>query len=447
MISSPREDTVHQVATRSDQLRRRAQAVFGGGSMFMYDLPDEANVVLDRGAGARAWDADGREWIDYHLGSGPLLIGHCHPEVVAAVRAQLERGSTFYYLNRPAIELAERVVAAVPCAEAVKLVSSGTEATHYALRIARVWTGRPKVLRFEGGLHGGNDYATHSTSPPRRSPYPRAIPDSDGTPPATTADVLVAEFDDLPGVEAVVAEHGAELAAIVVEPMQRAFRPSPGFLEGLRGLATASGALLVFDEIVTGFRLAAGGAQERYGVVPDLCTLGKALGGGYPVAAVAGRRDLLAVTAGRRRGKEPYAWVSGTLNGNPVGAAAGLATLDVLARPGSYDRLHALGQRLRDGLNAAGRAAGLPLWAVGDGPLCQVFFCPREPRRYADVLASDLDLRRRFGLALLRRGVLNVPGEKLYLSLAHSDADLDATLAAAHEALATLASSTGSTEH
>jgi glutamate-1-semialdehyde 2,1-aminomutase len=424
-----------EVTTRSDELRRRAQAVFGGGSLFMYDLPDEANVVLERGAGARAWDADGREWIDYHLGSGPLLVGHCQPEVVAAVRGQLERGSTFYYLSRPSIELAERIVADVPCAEAVKLVSSGTEATHYALRIARVWTGRSKVLRFEGGLHGGNDYATHSTAPPRRSPYPRPIPDSDGIAPGTTADVLVAEFDDLAGVEAVVAEHGAELAAIIVEPMQRAFRPSPGFLEGLRRLATACGALLVFDEIVTGFRLARGGAQERYGVVPDMCTLGKAIGGGYPVAAVAGPRDVMAVTAGRRRGREPYAWVSGTLNGNPLGAAAGLATLDVLARPGVYPRLHELGQRLRAGLMAAGRAAGLPLWAVGDGPLCQVFFCEHEPRRYADVLASDGELRRRFGLELLRRGVLNVPGEKLYLSLAHGDADLETTLAAAGEAL------------
>jgi glutamate-1-semialdehyde 2,1-aminomutase len=425
-----------EVTTRSDELRRRAQAVFGGGSLFMYDLPDEANVVIERGAGARAWDADGREWIDYHHGSGPLLVGHCHPEVLAAVRAQLERGSTFYYLSRPSIELAERIVADVPCAEAVKLLSSGTEATHYALRIARVWTGRSKVLRFEGGLHGGNDYATHSTAPPRRSPYPRPIPDSDGIAAGTTSDVLVAEFDDLAGVEAVVADHGADLAAIIVEPMQRAFRPSPGFLEGLRRLATACGALLVFDEIVTGFRLARGGAQERYGVVPDLCTLGKAIGGGYPVAAVAGPRDVMAVTAGRRRGREPYAWVSGTLNGNPLGAAAGLATLDVLARPGVYPRLHELGQRLRDGLMAAGRAAGLPLWAVGDGPLCQVFFGEGEPRRYADVLASDGELRRRFGLELLRRGILNVPGEKLYLSLAHSDADLETTLAAARDALA-----------
>src|SRR5919204_354809 len=265
-----------EVTTRSDELRRRAQAVFGGGSLFMYDLPEEANVVLERGAGARAWDVDGREWVDYHLGSGPLLIGHAHPAVVAAV-------------------------------------------------------------------------------------------------------------------------HGAELAAIIVEPMQRAFRPSPGFLEGLRRLATASGALLVFDEIVTGFRLARGGAQERYGVVPDMCTLGKAIGGGYPVAAVAGPREVMAVTAGRRRGREPYAWVSGTLNGNPLGAAAGLATLEVLARPGAYERLHELGDRLRAGLMAAGRAAGLPLWAVGDGPLCQVFFASAEPRCYADALASDGDLRRRFG--------------------------------------------------
>ncbi|HEV8634377.1 MAG TPA: aspartate aminotransferase family protein [Chloroflexota bacterium] len=426
-------------ASRSAELRRRAKAVFAGGSPFMYDLPDEVNVVLERGRGSRVWDADGREWIDYHLGSGPLLIGHSHPGVVEAVKDQVERGSTFYYLNRPAIELAERVVEAVPCAEAVKLVSSGTEATFYALRIARAWTGRSKLLKFEGALHGGNDYATQSTVPPRRSPYPRSIPDSDGIPAATSAEVLIGEFNDLPGAERIVAGHGAELAAIIVEPMQRALAPAPGFLAGLRALAARSGALLVFDEIVTGFRLAWGGAQERYGVVPDLCTLGKAIGGGYPVAAVAGRRDVMAVTSQGRRGSGRYAWVSGTLNANPVGATAGLATLDVLARPGSFPRLHELGERLRRGIEAAGRALGLPVQALGDGPLAQVFFAPAPPRSHADVMASDAALRRRFGEELLRRGILVMPGEKLYLSLAHSDADLEATLAAAADALSAIA--------
>jgi glutamate-1-semialdehyde 2,1-aminomutase len=428
-----------EVVSRSAELRRRAREVFGGGAPFMFDLPDEANAVLERGRGAHVWDADGREWIDYHLGSGPLLLGHCHPAVVEAVKAQVERGSTFYYLNRPAIELAERIVAAVPCAEAVKLVSSGTEATLYALRIARAFTGRSKVLKFEGGLHGGNDYATQSTVPPRRSPYPRSIPDSDGIPAATSAEVLVGEFNDLPGAERIVAEHGAELAAIIVEPMQRALVPSPGFLEGLRQLAARSGALLVFDEIVTGFRLAWGGAQERYGVVPDMCTLGKAIGGGYPVAAVAGRREVMAVTGQRQRGSGKYAWVSGTLNANPVGAVAGLAALDVLAQPGSFERLHAVGERLRRGIEAAGRAHGLPVQAIGDGPIGQVFFAPTPPRCHADVMASDAALRRRFGEELLRRGVLVMPGEKLYLSLAHSDADLEATLAAAAEGLAAIA--------
>jgi glutamate-1-semialdehyde 2,1-aminomutase len=426
---------VARVRERQALLRERARAVFGGGSIFMYDLDDEANVVLERGRGSRAWDADGREWIDYHLGSGPLLVGHCHPRVVEAVRRQLERGSTFYYANEPAIELAEAIVEAVPCAEAVKLVSSGTEATLYALRIARAYSGRSRVLKFEGGLHGGNDYATQSTTPPRRSPYPRPIPDTDGIPAGTSEAVLVAEYNDLDAAAAVVDRFGSDLAAIVVEPMQRAFVPAPGFLVGLRALADRCGALLVFDEIVTGFRLAWGGAQERYGVVPDLCTLGKAIGGGYPVAAIAGRREVMAVTGARRRGTgERYAWVSGTLNGNPIGASAGLATLGVLREPGVYERLHALGERLRRGLEEAGAAAGLPLRAVGDGPLCQVFFAPSAPTRYAEALSSDQVARKRFGYELLRRGVLNVPGEKLYLSLAHSDEDLEATLLAAREA-------------
>jgi glutamate-1-semialdehyde 2,1-aminomutase len=275
--------------------------------------------------------------------------------------------------------------------------------------------------------------------PPRRSPYPRSIPDSDGIPAATSAEVLIGEFNDLAGAERIVAEHGPELAAIIVEPMQRALTPAPGFLGGLRALATRSGALLVFDEIVTGFRLAWGGAQERYGVVPDVCTLGKAIGGGYPVAAVAGRRDVMAVTDGRRRGGGSYAWVSGTLNANPIGATAGLATLDVLARPGGFARLHEVGERLRRGIEAAGRALGLPVQAIGDGPVAQVFFAASAPRSHADVLASDAASRRRFSAELLRRGILVMPGEKLYLSLAHTDADLEATLAAAAEGLEAMA--------
>ena len=219
--------------------------------------------------------------------------------------------------------------------------------------------------------------------------------------------------------------YGADLAAIIVEPLQRALRPEPGFLAGLRALAESCGALLIFDEIVTGFRLAWGGAQERYGVIPDLCTLGKAFAGGFPVGAVCGRRDVLDLTQASRRGQAAYAWFGGTFNGNPIGAAAGLAALDALAVDGVYDRLHRIGNTLRAELNALGREVGLPVQAIGDGPVSQVFFGTGPLHSYRDTLATDQTRRMQFGNELLRRGILVNPGEKLYLSLAHSDADLD----------------------
>jgi glutamate-1-semialdehyde 2,1-aminomutase len=420
------------------ELIKRARKVFGGGALSLWAIPDDATVVVARGLGSHVWDIDGREYIDFHLGSGPLLLGHCHPAIVAAVRRQIELGSTFHFMNEPVIWLAEHIIEAVPCAETVKFVSTGTEATFYALRLARAFTGRPKVLKFEGALHGGHDYAAQSTAPPRLSPYPHPIPDSAGIPEQAAQDVLISEFNDLERTTAIVDEHVEQLAAIIVEPLQRALVPEPGFLEGLRALCDRCGALLIFDEIVTGFRLAWGGAQERYGVVPDLATLGKAFAGGYPMAAVVGRRDVLNLTAPERRGRPDFVWISGTFNGNPVAAAAGLATLDQLQQPGVYERLHALGRRLREGLNALGRELGIPLEAIGDGPVVQAFFGPGPLRRYRDTLATDRPRRIAFGVELLRRGLLVNPGEKFYISLAHTDEDMDRALEICREALRVL---------
>ncbi|MBX6341421.1 MAG: aminotransferase class III-fold pyridoxal phosphate-dependent enzyme, partial [Thermomicrobiaceae bacterium] len=328
-----------------EALLARAEAALGG-AVGSFKLPAERAVVLARGRGSRVYDVDGREYIDYLLGSGPLLLGHAHPAVVEAVQRQAEQGSTFYTLTVPAIELAERIVEAVPCAEEVKFVSSGTEATFHALRIARAYTGKPKVLKFEGGFHGVNDYALMSALASRPTHYPTPIPDSDGIPREVEADVLVSRWNDLPLTERIVAEHAHELAAVICEPLQRALVPAPGFLAALRELTQRHGVLLIFDEVVTGFRLAYGGAQERYGVVPDLATFGKAVSGGYPLAAIAGRREIVRVADPDQRGRGPYAHLGGTLNGNPVAAAAGLATLAVLRQPGTYERLYAVTQRL-----------------------------------------------------------------------------------------------------
>jgi len=407
-------------------LHRAASAV--GGCLGTFRLPDDLAIVVARGSGSRVWDTDGREFIDYVLGSGPMLIGHAHPAVVAAVQRQVELGSTFYTLNEPIIELAERMIDAIPCAEQVKFVSTGTEATLHAMRIARTYTGKPLVLKFEGGFHGVNDYALMSAMAPRPTDYPRPIPDSAGIPREVEADVLVARWNDIDLLRELIATQADRLAAVICEPLQRSLVPAPGFLAELRELTRRHGVLLIFDEIVTGFRLAYGGGQERYGVVPDLATYGKVIGGGYPLAAVAGPAEILAVTDPTRRGKAPFAYLSGTLNGNPISAVAGLATLDVLREPGTYERLYATTERLTSGLKALAAERDIPIVVAGDGPVFQVFFTDAPVHDYPDVLRTDRARARAFGLACVERGLFLNPGEKFYVSLAHTDEDVDRTL-------------------
>jgi len=429
-----------------DEWLRRGQSVLGG-SLTSFVLPDSHAIVLSHGRGSRIVDVDGREYIDYVLGSGPLLLGHAHPAVVEAVSRQAALGSTFYTLTPAAIELAEEIVRAVPCAEVVKFVSSGSEATFHALRIARAYTGRTKVLKFEGGFHGTHDYALMSAFPPEPSDYPAARPDSAGIPAPVAETVLVSRWNDLELTRTIIEQHAEHLAAVMCEPLQRAVPPAPGFLSGLRELTQRYSILLIFDEVVTGFRLAYGGAQERYGVVPDLATFGKALSGGYPLAAVAGRREIMSVTDfGRRARGEPLAYLSGTLNGNPLAAAAGLATLAVLRQPGVYEHLYRITERLKAGVRELAAERGLPLQVIGDGPLFQVIFAEEEPRDYDGLLRADRERAVRFGLACLERGLFVNPGEKFYVSLAHSDDDVDRTLdvfAAALDAVLTGSSSTG----
>jgi glutamate-1-semialdehyde 2,1-aminomutase len=332
-------------------------------------------------------------------------------------------------LSEPAIRLAEALVEAVPCAEAVRFQTTGSEATFTALRLARAATGRDKVLKFEGGWHGGHDVGQLSGAPAEPPPFPEAAPDCDGVPGSAREDVLVAPFNDVGVTGRIIDEHHGDLAAVIVEPLQRALKPEPGFLEGLRTITRRHGIVLIFDEIVTGFRLAWGGAQERYGVVPDLACYGKAMAGGFPLSAVGGKAGLLALADPRRKGKAPYCFVSGTLTANPVSCAAGLAALRVLRQDGVYDRLHAIGRRLAEGLRQAGAAAGEPVQVLGDGPVLQVFFTDHAPlRNHRDLLRADKTKAVRFGHELIRSGVYCTPGGKLYLSLAHSDADIDRTV-------------------
>jgi glutamate-1-semialdehyde 2,1-aminomutase len=274
-----------------------------------------------------------------------------------------------------------------------------------------------------------HDYALWGTVPSEPSSYPRGRPDSRGIPPSIGEEVLVATFNDAERAVKIVERHAGDLAAVLVEPLQRVLAPQPGFLEALRDVTRRHGIVLIFDEIVTGFRIAWGGAQERYGVVPDLATYGKAMAGGFPMACIAGRADVLAPLDARRTERTNLAWASGTLNGNPISASAGLAALDVLSQPGTYERLHSIGGRLRAGIEEAGRRHGLPTQALGEDAVFGVRFLENaQPRTWIDLQAHDRARGLRWGVELLKRGLLVNPNEKFYVSLAHTDEDVDRTL-------------------
>ncbi|HZQ35779.1 MAG TPA: aspartate aminotransferase family protein [Dehalococcoidia bacterium] len=419
--------------TQADYLRL-AHTLLPGGAVSTEALPEEAAFVVERAKGSRLWDVDGREYIDYVIGSGPMLLGHAHPEVVAAVQEQVARGTTFFTLNRQVLELAELLVSAIPCAEQVRFVGSGTEATFHALRIARAATGRDKILKFEGGYHGNHDYSMIGGTPAEPPPYPAALPDSAGIPQAVQETVLVAPFNDAETATGIIADYGDELAAVIVEPFQRAIPPVPGFLAALRDTCKRLGIVLIFDEVVTGFRFAWGGAQERYGVVPDLATYGKVIAGGYAGGAIAGSRELLGYADPAR--KSAGAAMTGTLSGNPVSAVAGLATLRVLEREREtiYPRLYSYGERLAQRMVEAFSARGIAVQAPGEGPIFQIYAQSTPIRDYRDTLKANGAVWTSFCRAMIRNGVF-MNGGKVYCSAAHSEDDLAATLAAAERAL------------
>lgn len=420
------------------ELLGKAGRYFPGGSFGQVLVPADCSFVVSYAEGARLVDTEGRAHLDFVMGSGPLILGHAPAAVVEAVQEQAAKGSTYYWLSEPAIRLAEDIVRAVPCAERVRFVSTGNEGTMFACRIARTFTRREKILKFQGGWHGLHDYAAvgnwRVTSDEL---YPSPPPDVGGIPRGALDSLLVAPFNDLDATERLVARHARDVAAIIVEPLQRAIRPKPDFLAGLRALTRRHGALLIFDEVVTGFRLAYGGAQEYYGVAPDLAVYGKAVAGGLPLAAIAGRSDVMATADPARKGTLDYAGLGGTLSGNPLACAAGVATLAELRKPGVYPRLHALGERLRRGVAERAAALEIPLQAIGDGPLAQILFVDREVELSSDraVRAADAGKATRFGHELLRRGLCVVPNAKLYVSLAHTDADIDFALDVMEDAL------------
>ncbi len=409
---------------------QRAAKVLPQGSLgnLNYDL------IVNRGSGSHIWDESGNEYIDYLLGSGPMIVGHANPSVMEAVLNQLSSGTTFFATNEKAVELAEEIVRAVPCADKVRFCSTGSEATLYAMRAARSFTKKDKILKFEGGFHGMNDYALMSMSPSKLLDYPQAEPDTAGIPKSLQSEMLIAPFNDLETTSAIIDRYSDELAGVIVEPFQRLLAPKQGFLEGLREITSHYEIPLIFDEVVTGFRFSYGGAQDYYGVVPDICTLGKAIAGGFPLTAVAGRDEIMTHFDSDKVGKEGFMPHIGTLNGNPVACAAGLATLDILKQDGVYEGIFDTGRKVMEGLQNILDNSEIPGKVVGEPILFDVFFTTEEVYDYRSTLKADSQRFSRFNQLLLERGVLK-GSPKFYFSTEHDDKDVERTLAAFGEVI------------
>ena len=409
----------------SDILTQTAQRVLPGG--FFGNM--EGDRIIRSGRAGRITDVDGREYVDFLIGSGPMIVGHAHPEVVTAVQEQVAQGTTFFATNEHGIQLAAEIVDAVACAEMVRFTSSGTEADLYAMRLARAYRKRDKILKFEGGYHGMSDYGMMSIWPRSPGNFPIASIDSAGIPANTRDNVLVAPYNDLRSAEELIRAHHDELAGVIVEPMQRLVPPVAGFLQGLRDITEDYGIPLIFDEVVTGFRFAYGGGQAYYGVTPDICSLGKVIGGGFPLAAVAGKAEIMAHFDKTRAGDDGFMPQIGTLSGNPVAAVAGLATLAILRRPGAYERLFANGEALWNGLETALQDAGFDAQLLGEKPMFDAVFAKVPIRDYRGMMGADASLAKHFTALLRERGVFKGTG-KIYVSLAHDEADIALATAA-----------------
>lgn len=420
--------------SNQDQWIGRARAVFPAGGFGNF-APD---IVIRKGKGALVWDEDGNKYVDYLIGSGPMLLGHGHPEVLDAVQSQLGKGLTFFANNAAGIELAEQICAAVACAQQVRFVTSGGEADMYALRLARAFTGRTRVMKFEGGYHGMSAEAQMSLAPAEPTRFPRAIPDSAGIPASVVDEMVIAPFNDTSTVQALLDELGDSIAAVIVEPLQRVIAPQTGFLQFLREQCTQRGIVLIFDEVVTGFRLAYGGAQEAYGVTPDLCTLGKIIGGGFPLAAIAGRKDLMDHFDQAIVGPDGFLMQVGTLSGNPVAAVAGLKTMEILRRDGAYNRLYQTGEAIQSMIRSSLAARGHAIQITGHPTLFDVIFSGEPIVDYQSMQRGNRQEHARFNRLLRQNGIFKSPG-KWYVSLALGPTELAQTSAAIETAAAGLA--------
>ena len=424
--------------SRNDTLFAQSQAVIPGGvnsPVRAFKSVGGTPVFFARANGAYVWDADGKRYTDYVGSWGPAILGHAHPGTVKAVQDAAANGLSFGAPSEPELTIAYKIRELVPSIEKVRLVSSGTEATMSAIRLARGFTGRSKFIKFEGCYHGHADFLLVKAG---SGALTFGNPTSAGVPAAVAAETLVLDYNDVAGLERTFAEIGSEIACVIVEPFagnMNLVKPTPAFMQALRRLTTQHGALLIFDEVMTGFRVALGGAQSVLGIKPDLTTLGKVIGGGMPVGAFGGRADVMDALA-----PVGPVYQAGTLSGNPVSVAAGLATLNAVSQPGFYDALGAKTLALCEGLNMAAKDAGVTFCADCQGGMFGLYFADNPPETFAEVMASDRETFNRFFHAMLDKGFYLAPSafEAGFVSAAHSDEDIAATVAAAREVFAAM---------
>ena len=423
-------------ASSEDELTCLARDVLPGGVLGKFWFAVEDGFIPASAEGAYMTSIAGDRYLDMSCGGGTLVLGHRHPAQMAAVDAQLLKGHHYFsVVTEQAIRLAAMIRNVIPCAELVRFAATGSEATYYALRLARAHTGRDKVLKFEGAYHGNHDIGVISLSPTSDASFPTPQPNSAGIPRGLIDSTLIAPFNDLTQAQEIIERERDGIAAVILEPLQRYIPPVPGFLEGLRETTERHGICLVFDELATGFRLALGGAQDYYGVVPDLACVGKALGGGFPIAAVTGRREIMALCDPKEGGSSHYVYQSGTLNAQALIAASAISVIETLTTPGAFEHLHALGNRMREGLDEICRRLGIRAKAYGVGPTWFLAFTDHPIVDHRSSRAADAKKLKAFHYQLLKRGVFVMPGNKAYLSLAHSLADIDRALEDAEVAL------------
>ena len=423
------------MAEKSEQLFEKAKQLFPGGvnsPVRAFGAVGGTPPFMDRGIGPFLFDVDQRRYVDYVLSYGPLVLGHAHPEVVAAINAAVARGTSFGAPNEPAVRLAELIQKWMPSMEMLRFVNSGTEATMTALRLARAYTGRNKIVKFEGCYHGHADFLLVQAG---SGVATLGLPDSPGVTAANACDTLTAAYNDLAFVESLFEQSGDEIAAIIVEPVagnMGLVAPRDGFLQGLQRVCQKHGALLIFDEVMTGFRVAPGGAQQHFGVIPDLTTLGKVIGGGLPVGAYGGRADIMQMVA-------PLGpmYQAGTLSGNPLAMVAGKATLQGLMTEGTWAQLEKAGDELDRGIRAAASRHGIPISLKRIGSMSGMYFSELPPANWTEVAQTEVGRFKKYFHTLLANGVFVAPSpfEASFLSTAHDSEAIEITLNAIDKAL------------